>query len=285
MTREFVIAITFLGSVISAQGQFDFRKKPSLFSSSDCLSGDCEFGNGTANNAEGDLYYGEWRDGKPHGLGTVYFSLTNSDYQPGTFFTGRFAYGLIDGIGTFDFPGERRMTVRFQKSQDFAVFEKKGALRPRRRKHIMDDVAQWEGWKIRKETFFTQGSPDRLMVGMHQDYEGQKCWNTTASIGPVEVFFNIDTGCSDVALTKSTIDHLINKGVAIKQTGYGLYNTACGSEYFAQYIIPSLTIGGINFKNLKASETKSSDNLLGMNVLGAFGTLELNIEQQTLVLE
>ncbi len=88
-----------------AVGQRKFKGKQPLFTSSQCLNGDCDMGTGTAKNANGDLYYGSWRDGKPHGLGSVYFDLDNESYAPGTFFTGRFAFGLIDGMGTFDFPG------------------------------------------------------------------------------------------------------------------------------------------------------------------------------------
>jgi predicted aspartyl protease len=44
-------------------------------------------------------------------------------------------------------------------------------------------------------------------------------------------------------------------------------------------------LGGVTFKNLAVSETLSDDNLLGMNVLGSFGTFEFNEEHQTLSLK
>ena len=268
-----------------AAGQRKFKEKQPLFTSSQCLNGDCEIGTGAAKNAHGDLYYGSWRDGKPHGLGSVYFDIDDTAYAPGTFFTGRFAYGLIDGMGTFDFPGERRMTVKFQKSQDFAVFEDVGQLHPRTRRYIMDDTKQWEGWQLRQEEFFENGSPDRLLVSMHHDWEGQRCWSTTGRSGPVEIFFLIDTGCSQTALTKSTIEYLIQNGIRVTKTGSAWFDTACGLMEFDEYEIQSITIGGTTFKNLQIGSVEGGDNLLGMDILGSFGTLEFNQEFNTLVLE
>ena len=268
-----------------AAGQRKFKEKQPLFTSSQCLNGDCEIGTGAAKNANGDLYYGSWRDGKPHGLGSVYFDLDNETYAPGTFFTGRFAYGLIDGMGTFDFPGERRMTVKFQKSQDFAVFEDVGQLHPRSRRYIMDDVKHWDGWELRQQEFFENGNPDRILVSMHKNWEGSTCWSTIGRSGPVEIFFLIDTGCSQTALTKSTIDYLINNGIRVTKTGSGWYNTACGLREFDEYEIQSITLGGITFKNLPIGAVDGDDNLLGMDILSAFGTLEFNLEQKTLVLK
>ena len=115
--------------------------------------GNCESGTGSARNDNGDLYYGTWVNGRPHGLGTVYFDLDNTNYSPCTFFTGRFAYGLVDGMGTFDFPGEKRMTVKYDKSQDLAVFEDVGRVRPRKRRHVLDDVEAWEGWRYANRPF------------------------------------------------------------------------------------------------------------------------------------
>jgi len=215
----------------------------------------------------------------------VYFDIDDTAYAPGTFFTGRFAYGLIDGMGTFDFPGERRMTVKFKKSQDFAVFEDVGHLHPRARRYIMDDVKHWDGWELRQQEFFENGSPDRILVSMHKDWEGTTCWSTTGRSGPVEIFFLIDTGCSQTSLTKSTISYLINNGIRVTKTGSGWYDTACGLREFDEYEIQSITIGGTTFKNLPIGAVEGGDNLLGMDILSAFGTLEFNLEQKTLVLE
>jgi hypothetical protein len=268
-----------------AVGQRKFKGKQPLFTSSQCLNGDCDMGTGTAKNANGDLYYGSWRDGKPHGLGSVYFDPDNESYAPGTFFTGRFAFGLIDGMGTFDFPRERRMTVKFQKSQDFAVFEDVGQLHPRSRRYIMDDVKHWDGWELRQQEFFENGSPDRILVSMYKDWEGTTCWSTTGRSGPVELFFLIDTGCSQTSLTKRTIEYLINNGVRVTKTGSAWFSTACGSREFDEYEIQSITLGGTTFKNLQIGAVEGGDNLLGMDILSAFGTLEFNLEQKTLVLE
>jgi len=39
------------------------------------------------------------------------------------------------------------------------------------------------------------------------------------------------------------------------------------------------------FKNLQIGSVEGGDNLLGMDILGSFGTLEFNQEFNTLVLE
>ena len=41
-----------------AVGQRKFKGKQPLFTSSQCLNGNCDMGTGTAKNANGDLYYG-----------------------------------------------------------------------------------------------------------------------------------------------------------------------------------------------------------------------------------
>lgn len=272
--------------VISARAQRTalLEKKP-LFKKNQCVSGNCVTGIGTAKNDNGDLYYGSWLKGLPHGLGTVYFDLENPTYPPGTFFTGKFAYGLIDGMGTFDFPGEKRTTVRFDKSPDFAVFEDLGNMRPRKRRHVIDDSEDWDGWKIRQKEFFDSGRQDRLMVNMSQYYEGIISWSTIGNSGPVEILFLIDTGCSGTALTNSTLNYLRNNGIRVTEVDKGYYDTACGPVEFTNYEIESLTLGGVTFHNVPVTETFSSTNLLGMEILGSFGTIVFNSEHETLVLE
>ena len=285
-TQQWFTVVVMLAMVVPVSGQRKkIQGKKPLFKSTQCIGGNCESGTGSARNDNGDLYYGTWVNGRPHGLGTVYFDLDNTNYTPGTFFTGRFAYGLVDGMGTFDFPGEKRMTVKYDKSQDLAVFEDVGRVRPRKRRHVLDDVEAWEGWEIRQQTFFETGSPDRIMVDIYKDWDGAKCWSTTARSGPVEIFFLIDTGCSGTALTVSTIEYLKSKGVRVTHIRDSWYNTACGAVKFKEYEIESLTIGGVTFKNLEVSENFGDSNLLGMEILGSFGTFEFNEEQETLVLE
>ena len=59
-------------------------------------------------------------------------------------------------MGTFDFPGEKRMTVKYDKSQDLAVFEDVGRVRPRKRRHVLDDVEAWEGGRYANRPFSRQ---------------------------------------------------------------------------------------------------------------------------------
>ena len=106
-TQQWFTVVVMLAMVVPVSGQRrKIQGKEPLFKSAQCIGGNCESGTGSARNDNGDLYYGTWVNGRPHGLGTVYFDLDNTNYSPGTFFTGRFAYGLVDGMGTFDFGRE-----------------------------------------------------------------------------------------------------------------------------------------------------------------------------------
>jgi len=86
-------------------------------------------------------------------------------------------------------------------------------------------------------------------------------------------------------LTKSTIEYLIQNGIRVTKTGSAWFDTACGLMEFDEYEIQSITIGGTTFKNLQIGSVEGGDNLLGMDILGSFGTLEFNQEFNTLVLE
>lgn len=89
LTLGVLLALSF-----TAMGQRKIAGKKPLFNSSQCTDGDCKTGTGSAVNSNGDLYYGHWVNGKPHGLGTVYFDLDNQAYSPGTFSPGDFVMAL-----------------------------------------------------------------------------------------------------------------------------------------------------------------------------------------------
>ena len=86
---------------VLAVGQRKFKGKQPLFTSSQCLNGNCDMGTGTATNANGDLYYGSWRDGKPHGLGSVYFDLDDDCLRAWNFFYGTFRLWTHRRYGDF----------------------------------------------------------------------------------------------------------------------------------------------------------------------------------------
>lgn len=286
MSRSLKLALVVVLSMsLPAIAQRKMKGKKPLFIAENCISGNCKQGTGAATNEDGDLYFGDWVNGKPHGLGSIYFDLDNEQYEPGTFFNGEFKVGLVDGFGTFEFPGERRMTVRFNKSQDLAVFENMEHALPRKRHYVMDDPSQWAGWALRQEEFFENGPPDRLLIEMHKSWDESKCWSTTGHSGSIQIYFLIDTGCSQTSLTKNTIDYLIENGIRVTKTGSDWYDTACGLMEFSEYEIEHITIGGTTFKNLPIGEVGGDDNLLGMDILGSFGTIEFNQEHKSLVLE
>src|SRR5271157_3903855 len=61
-----------------------------------CISGNCENGEGTATRSDGAQYIGQWKDGKRHGQGTF-------TYADGRKYVGEWKNGKKDGQGTLTF--------------------------------------------------------------------------------------------------------------------------------------------------------------------------------------
>ena len=61
-----------------------------------CVTGDCENGNGLYFFDNGSNYTGEFENGKPHGLGTLVTENMDKYY-------GNFRYGKYDGVGNLEF--------------------------------------------------------------------------------------------------------------------------------------------------------------------------------------
>ena len=59
-----------------------------------CLSGNCENGNGTYKWESGDLYVGDWVEGKRTGYGRY-------DWVDGSYYVGRFLNNLLEGKGAY----------------------------------------------------------------------------------------------------------------------------------------------------------------------------------------
>ena len=71
-TQQWFTVVVMLAMVVPVSGQRrKIQGKEPLFKSAQCIGGNCESGTGSARNDNGDLYYGTWVNGRPHGLGTV----------------------------------------------------------------------------------------------------------------------------------------------------------------------------------------------------------------------
>ena len=65
----------------------------------ECLSGDCENGQGTYSYGDGSKYVGEWKDDKRNGKGTVTYGEPQSIYTE--FWSGEWKNDKRHGEGTF----------------------------------------------------------------------------------------------------------------------------------------------------------------------------------------
>ena len=109
-----------------------------------------------------------------------------------------------------------------------------------------------------------------------------------ASIGNIAKEFILDTGASDVLISKEYEKELINNGV-LKKENYitdGLYKIADGSVIRCRrLLIPKLKIGGYTLLNVKTSVVNSGNTmLLGQSVLDRFESWKINNKLKTLEL-
>ena len=68
---------------------------------------------------KGDMYSGEWKNGIPHGFGTVYYNAKVSAPEEKSSYTGKWANGFQNGFGTF----------RYANSGDIYIGENKNGKR------------------------------------------------------------------------------------------------------------------------------------------------------------
>ena len=91
-----------------------------------------------------------------------------------------------------------------------------------------------------------------------------------------KIKFLIDTGASDIALTKQAA---IKLGIDLSKLNYTKqYNTANGVSYAAPVQIKELTVGNKTFYNLAANVTSGGldISLLGMSLIGSFKNFQIN---------
>jgi hypothetical protein len=93
MRQAFILIIAMLSTmVLSAQ--------------INCESGNCISGQGICVYPSGARYEGSFRQGKPHGKGTLHFS-------DGRTYTGNWQEGYKEGLGILDYPGGNKYTGEF----------------------------------------------------------------------------------------------------------------------------------------------------------------------------
>nr|WP_299035677.1 retropepsin-like aspartic protease [uncultured Tenacibaculum sp.] len=113
-------------------------------------------------------------------------------------------------------------------------------------------------------------------------------YHININIGGVFKKFILDSGASDVLISKEFEKELIKKRI-IKKEDYltsGLYRIADGSIIKCRrLILNELKIGGFRLKNVRVTVNSSNTMLLGKSVLDKFKNWSINNLKKTLILE
>lgn len=261
------------------------KETPALFIADSCVYGDCWDGVGTARDAQGDIYHGRWYKGVPHGFGSIYFSSNErtAAYGEGTILIARFNEGKLDGICTFDRPGNRRVAVQYRKSTALDNFTLKEGIRPPSARFELPGQFDWVGYEVRRDEILKRDHSAQVLVDVHQAPGSDYTLSTTLFFNGIPVPFLVDTGCSTTSINKETMDFLRRSGITLVPGELHTYNTACGYMEFRDYTIDAISFGGIEYGPFTVSETEG-ENLLGMDILSSFGALNINFEQGSLKL-
>jgi clan AA aspartic protease (TIGR02281 family) len=149
---------------------------------------------------------------------------------------------------------------------------------------IEDDPFAPKNLSNRKPTVISSKSQDKITL---ETYGGvYKVW---VKIGTLNKHFVLDSGASEISLSKNTERELINDG-SIKQDDYiepALFKLADGSIIKCRrLIIPELTIGNYKIKNVRASiGVSDSPLLLGRSFLDNFRKWSIDNKTKELILE
>lgn len=112
--------------------------------------------------------------------------------------------------------------------------------------------------------------------------EADRQFHVKAMVGGVPVYFLVDTGASDVLLSKADARRL---GIDTGSLSYSqLYRTASGTARGAPITLPEIDIGTIRVADVNASvsEGDTDGSLLGMSFLGRLSGYEVNGDMLTL---
>ena len=80
----------------------------------ECISGDCENGQGTMIYANGDKYVGEWKNGKPNGQGTYNYGVGPND---GDKYVGEWKDGSKHGQGSYTYANGDNYVGKFSNDK------------------------------------------------------------------------------------------------------------------------------------------------------------------------
>lgn len=160
------------------------------------------------------------------------------------------------------------------------------------------DLAKEKGYDVKEEDedpFASNNFKSREVINESNGLSGKiqlksknGVYNINASIGNITKEFILDTGASDVLISKEYERQLIEKNVLLKENYIfdGLYRIADGSIIKCRrLIIPKMKIGKYTLLNVKASVVNSSNTmLLGKSVLDKFKNWKIDNETKTLEL-
>ncbi len=139
---------------------------------------------------------------------------------------------------------------------------------------------------IKEKKSYVSGLPSTENIKL-ETYGGvYKVW---VKIGSLKQHFVLDSGASEISLSKNTERELIDNGV-VKETDYiepALFKLADGSIIECRrLIIPEMTVGNYTIKNIRASVGVSeSPLLLGRSFLDNFSKWSIDNKKQILILE
>lgn len=274
--------------------------------------------------AKGERYFGDYRDGKYNGRGTLL-------YANGEKYVGEFRNNLRQGRGTYTWPDGRRYVGEFrdgtpggQGRYTMANGEEYiGEFRDNRREgrgvYSWPDLRRYAGdfsddLPNGKGVLTLSGGQRQAGWFRNGEYAGEERGlpplalpqfgdgsaeiklrrdgvNFAAAIvlnGAVEGQFLVDSGAADVLVPMDTFDALIRAGTISQAdvSGFETYRMANGARMRSvTFTLRSLKIGSIVLENVRAAAVDGAASpLLGMSFLGRFRAWSLDNERETLAL-
>ena len=170
-----------------------------------CVSGNCSTGNGTYRWANGDMYVGDWVDGKRTGYGRY-------DWADGSYYVGNFKDDLLQGKGAYYAADGTSMVGEFDKNNFLEgkpadtsqVITDANALDEFRKQEVADSIALATALKQATQLDFCDA-----VVKLVKDFPN----NFNSYIGPQQVkLINLSSSWYSTLMIKNTPEAGINSG-------------------------------------------------------------------------